>query len=253
MVKYNFCLLWFMPEGPSILALRDKLMPFKGMIVKNAGGYGKMPASWIKEKKLKDIKTWGKHLLFVFETGTVRVHLMLFGKILVNERKDVNRSFFLEFSKGEINGYVVKASKLKGKPEDEYDWRMDILSDEFDPSHVKKLLKEHSDKSIDDVLMDQNVFAGVGNKIRNEALYRAGIHPFSKVGKIPPAKLNKLINEVVKYAQISYNNLSTKGKHDFFEVYKQEFAADGSDVTMKVLPGSKRKVYFSEHRQKLFE
>ena len=46
-----------MPEGPSILALRDKLMPFKGKIVKNAGGYGKMPAGWIKGKKLQDILT----------------------------------------------------------------------------------------------------------------------------------------------------------------------------------------------------
>ena len=242
-----------MPEGPSILALRDKLMPFKGKIVKNAGGYGKMPAGWIKGKKLQDILTWGKHLLFVFANGTVRVHLMLFGKILINERKDVNRSFFLEFAKGEINGYIVKAQKLRVKPADEYDWRIDIMSDEFDPSYVKKLLKEHSNETIDDVLMDQNLFAGVGNKIRNEALYRAGIHPLSKVGKIPAAKLNQLINEVVKYAKIFYKNLSTSGKHDSFQVYKKEYAADGSEVTMKILPRTKRKIYYSEHRQKLYD
>ena len=242
-----------MPEGPSILALRDKLMPFKGKIVKNAGGYGKMPAGWIKGKKLQDILTWGKHLLFVFANGTVRVHLMLFGKILINERKDVNRSFFLEFAKGEINGYIVKAQKLKVKPTDEYDWRIDIMSDEFDPSYVKKLLKEHSNETIDDVLMDQNLFAGVGNKIRNEALYRAGIHPLSKVGKIPAAKLNQLINEVVKYAKIFYKNLSTSGKHDSFQVYKKEYADDGSEVTMKILPRTKRKIYYSEHRQKVYD
>lgn len=242
----------WMPEGPSILALRNKLMPFKGMNVKNAGGYGKMPTAWIKGKKLKDILTWGKHLLFVFDNGTVRVHLMLFGKILINERKEVNRSFFLEFAKGEINGYIVKAQKLKGKPADEYDWRVDIMSDEFDPAYVKTLLKEQTGKTIDDVLMDQNLFAGVGNKIRNEALYRAGIHPLSKVGKIPATKINQLIKEVVKYAAVFYKNLSTSGKHESFDVYKQEYAADGSEVTMKILPRTKRKIYYSEHRQKLF-
>jgi endonuclease-8 len=241
-----------MPEGPSILNLRNKLLPFKGKIVKNAGGYGKMPTDWIKGKKLQDIQTWGKHLLFVFTNGTVRVHLMLFGKILINERRNVNRSFFLEFAKGEINGYVVKAQKLKGKSSDEYDWRIDIMSDEFDPAYVKTLLKENSNKTIDDVLMHQNLFAGVGNKIRNEALYRAGIHPLSKVGKIPAAKMNQFIKEVVMYANIFYKNLATSGKHDFFEVYKKEYAADGSEVTMKVLPRTKRKIYYSEHKQKLY-
>ena len=69
---------------------------------------------WINGKKLLDILTWGKHLLFVFENGTVKVHLGLFGDVLVNERKKVNRSFYLEFSKGEINGYVVKSNKTNG-------------------------------------------------------------------------------------------------------------------------------------------
>jgi hypothetical protein len=35
-------------------------------------------------------------------------------------------------------------------------------------------------------------------------------------------------------------------------VYKQQHAADGSEVTMKVLPKTKRKIYFSEYRQKLY-
>jgi endonuclease-8 len=76
-----------MPEGPSILHLKNKLLPFKGKIVKDAGGYGKLPTAWIKGKKLLDILTWGKHLLFVFGYGTVRVHLGLFGEIIVNEQK----------------------------------------------------------------------------------------------------------------------------------------------------------------------
>ncbi len=87
---------------------------------------------------------------------------MLFGEILINERKKVNRSFFLEFSKGEINGYVVKAQKLTDKPEEIYDWRVDIMSDKFHPSFVKTLLKNYADKTIDGVLMDQKVLSGGG-------------------------------------------------------------------------------------------
>jgi len=242
-----------MPEGPSILHLKDQLQPFKGKIVKAAGGYGKMPTEWIAGKKLTDIKTWGKHLLFVFSNGVVKVHLGLFGEVLVNERKKVNRSFFLEFAKGEINGYVVKDTKLERPLEEIYDWRTDILSPDFDPAYVKTLLKKQALKPIDDVLMDQDIFTGVGNKIRNEALYRAAIHPLSITGKIPSAKMTKLINEVVKYAKLFYKQLQTTGVNDDFHVYQQEHAADGSEVTIQVLKKSKRKIFFSEHRQVLYK
>jgi endonuclease-8 len=241
-----------MPEGPSILHLKNKLLPFKSKIVKDAGGYGKMTTAWIKGKKLLDILTWGKHLLFVFSNGTVRVHLGLFGEILVNEQKKVNRSFYLAFASGEINGYVVRAQKLEKSLEETYDWRIDVLSKQFDKGFVKSLIKAKHDKTIDDVLMDQAIFSGVGNKIRNEALYRAGIHPLSMTGKIPATKIAKLINEVVNYAKIFYDQLEKKGVNDFFQVYQQEYAADGSEVTMKILPKSKRKIFFSEHRQQLF-
>ncbi len=242
-----------MPEGPSILHLRNQLLPFKGKIVREAGGYGPMQTKWITGKKLLDIKTWGKHLLFVFTNGTVKMHLGLFGEVLVNERKKVNRSFFMEFTNGEINGYVVRAEKLKKPLEEMYDWRVDILSKDFDPAYVKQLLKAKAEKTIDDLLMDQKIFAGSGNKIRNEALYRAGIHPLSIAGKIPAKKITSLIKEVADYAKLFYKELERKGKNTSFAVYQQEFAADGSEVTMKVLPKSKRKIFYSEHKQKLYE
>ena len=242
-----------MPEGPSILHLKDKLIPFKNKVVKKAGGYGKMPTGWISGKKLLDIKTWGKHLFFIFTNGSVNIHLGLFGDVLVDEQKKVNRSFYLEFATGEINGYVVRAKKVEGDLEDEFDWRTDILSKKFDKAFVKKLLKENGEKEIEAVLMDQQIFTGVGNIIRNEALYRSGIHPLSIVNKIPAAKISKLIEETLAYAKIFYNNLDKKGTNKDFSVYKKDYAEDGSEVTMQVLKKSKRKVYFSEHKQKLYE
>lgn len=242
-----------MPEGPSILLLKDQLQPFKGKLVKKAGGYGSMPTAWLQGKKLLDITTWGKHLLLVFTNGVVKIHLGLFGDILINERKKVNRSFYLAFSSGEINGYVIKASKLEKSMDEMYDWRTDILSKKFDKQYVRELIRAKPHQQIADLLMDQQIFSGSGNKIRNEALYRAGIHPMSIVEKIPTVKLNQLITEAVQYANIFYNQLRKKGVHDLFDVYQQEYAADGSEVTMKVLPKSKRKIFFSQHRQHLYK
>ncbi len=147
----------------------------------------------------------------------------------------------------------LKAEKLEGTPNEVYDWRTDILHKDFDPAHIKDLLKKQAHKTIDDVLMDQQLFTGVGNKIRNEALYRAGLHPLSITGKIPAAKITCLIKEVVQYARIFYNELQKKGANKKFAVYQQEYAADGSEVIMQVLPKTKRKIYFSEHKQTLYQ
>lgn len=173
--------------------------------VTKVGGYDKMPTAWIPGKKPSDILTWGKHLLFVFSNDTLRVHLGLFEGIIINERKKVNRTLFLEFNKGEISGYDVRAQKLDKDPKELYDWRMDILSDHFDPSFVQSLLKTMPGKTIDDVLMD-----------------------------------------------LFLNELEAKIINKTFSVYQQEFSADGSEVAMKILPRSKRKIFFSEHSQKLY-
>jgi endonuclease VIII len=100
--------------------------------------------------------------------------------------------------------------------------------------------------------MDQKIFTGVGNILRNEILYRSGIHPLSVTRKIPATKITRLIKEAAKYAQLFYHELETNKSHTF-AVYQQEYAADGSAVTMMISPKSKRKIFFSEHKQKLYK
>jgi endonuclease-8 len=48
-------------------------------------------------------------------------------------------------------------------------------------------------------LLMQDVFAGVGNIIKNEVLYRIHVHPLSTVGMLPPRKLSALIREARNY------------------------------------------------------
>ncbi len=45
-----------------------------------------------------------------------------------------------------------------------------------------------------------NVFAGVGNIIKNEVLFRIRVHPLSKIGKLPPRKLSELIKQARQYS-----------------------------------------------------
>ncbi len=51
-----------------------------------------------------------------------------------------------------------------------------------------------------DALLDQQIFSGVGNIIKNEVLFRIKVHPETETGMLPPKKLTELINEARNYS-----------------------------------------------------
>ncbi len=51
-----------------------------------------------------------------------------------------------------------------------------------------------------DALLDQQIFSGVGNIIKNEVLYRIKLHPETLVKNIPARKITELIKEARNYS-----------------------------------------------------
>ncbi|WP_313504146.1 hypothetical protein [Kaistella carnis] len=243
-----------MPEGPSILFLKNKLQRYKGKIVSEASGYGEMDKSQINNIKLLDIETYGKNLLFVFKDFFVGVHLGLFGSMLVNKRKKVNASFALHFASDEINFYVAKTKFYEGKPTDHFNFKTDILKPEFDEDFVlNELQNKHAEEMIGDVLMDQHLFAGVGNIIRIEALYHAKIHPESIVKAIPEKKLIFLLKMIVDYAEEFLNLLKTDGVKEAALIYGKKICPkDKTELIIEEMGKVKRKTYVCKKCQKLF-
>ncbi len=243
-----------MPEGPSILFLKNKLQRYKGKIVSEASGYGEMDKSQINNIKLLDIETYGKNLLFVFKDFFVGVHLGLFGSMLVNKRKKVNASFALHFASDEINFYVAKTKFYEGKPTDHFNVKTDILKPEFDEDFVlNELQNKHAEEMIGDVLMDQHLFAGVGNIIRIEALYHAKIHPESIVKAIPEKKLIFLLKMIVDYAEEFLNLLKTDGVKEAALIYGKKICPkDKTELIIEEMGKVKRKTYVCKKCQKLF-
>ncbi len=244
-----------MPEGPSILFLKNKIQRYKGKTVSEASGYNEMDKSKIANNKLLDIETYGKNLLFVFKDFFIGVHLGLFGSMLVNKRKKVNASFALHFGDSEINFYVAKTKLYEGKPSDIFNFKTDILKKEFDPEFILEELKtKHDNEMIGDVLMDQNLFAGVGNIIRIEALYHAKIHPESLVKQIPEKKLIFLLKMIIDYGEEFLNLLKTDTVKESALVYgKKVCPKDKSELLVEEMGKIKRKTYVCLKCQKLFK
>ena len=189
-----------MPEGPSIVILKELVQEFSEHKVINVSGNSKIGIERLKDQTVLSFKTWGKHFLICFENFTVKVHLLMFGTYRINERKKTESRLSLVFSNGELNLYNCSIKFLEGNINLHYDWSADVMNQNWNPEKATKKLKEIPQKMICDALLEQDIFSGVGNIIKNEVLYRTNIHPESEVGKIPSKILTIVIDECSKYS-----------------------------------------------------
>ena len=191
-----------MPEGPTIVILAGECAKFRGRVVREATGNTRVidPARMHGRKALA-IRSWGKHFLVQFSGFALKVHFLLFGSYRVDERKEnAKPRLSLGFANGELNLYACSAKYLEGKLEEHYDWRGDVMADEWDPKLARAKLKAMPEALVCDALLDQDVFAGVGNIIKNEVLWRIRVSPLSTIGALPPRKLSALVKDARDYS-----------------------------------------------------
>ena len=189
-----------MPEGPSIVILKELTTQFAGKKVIEVSGNTKEDKYRAINQQVIDIKSWGKHFLICFKGFTIRIHFMLFGSYRINEEKDAAPRLSLKFRNGVMNFYACSVKIIEGDLDNVYDWSADIMADEWDPAAAKKKLKAQPDTLACDALLDQHIFSGSGNIIKNEVLFRIKVHPLSKIGKLPADRLKLLIKEDRDYA-----------------------------------------------------
>ena len=189
-----------MPEGPSTIIAKEAADIFTGQVVLSAAGNAKIDMDRLQNKKLNAIKTWGKHLLLCFDGFTIRIHFLLFGTYRINERKESLLRLGFVFSNGELNFYTAAVKVLEGDVNDHYDFTADVMNDNWNPEKAKLKLQEVPNKQACDALLEQDIFSGVGNIIKNEVLYRVHIHPESLIGKIPADKIDAMVTEARNYS-----------------------------------------------------
>lgn len=207
-----------MPEGPSIVIFKEEVQQFTGQKILSVAGNSKIDQHRLVDKKVIAFKSWGKHFLICFKGFALRVHFLLFGSYRVNEAKDTPVRLNLTFANGELNLYSCSLKFLEGDIGGHYDWTADVMNENWDPKQARKKLDTAPDKLICDALLEQDIFAGVGNIIKNEVLYRVYVHPESLTGKIPKRKLGEIIREARTY---SFEFLEWKKK---FELKKHWLA-----------------------------
>lgn len=122
-------------------------------------------------------------------------------------------------------------------------------------------LRNFNYKTIAEVLMDQKIFAGVGNYIRSEALYRAGLKPDRYISAMKDDEIKSLCNHIIDVVQEAYKcggatiatysdlygNVGTF--YDQFKVYGKKKDPLGNPV-IKMTAADGRTVHYVESIQK---
>jgi endonuclease-8 len=242
-----------MPEGPTIVILREQVERFAGCRILRAEGNARIDMTRLTGRPVEAFRSWGKHFLIDLPGFALRVHFLMFGSYTIDERKPREPRLSLGFQTGELNLYSCAIRLIEGDLDQAYDWRGDVMSDAWDPRAAGRKLRAMPDRLVCDALLDQDVFAGVGNIIKNEVLYRIRVHPLSRVGALPPAKLRELVRQAREY---SFEFLEWKKQF----VLRQHWLAHnkgicarcGRKLVRAYLGETDRRTFFCAHDQKLY-
>ncbi|MCE7066111.1 DNA-formamidopyrimidine glycosylase family protein [Dyadobacter sp. CY326] len=245
-----------MPEGPSIVILREAIdaLHLEHRVIRLVEGNSKIDQDRLTDQEVIAFKSWGKHFLVCFEDFTLRIHFMLFGSYLINARKKTPPRLTLVFDDAEINFYTCSVAILDQPADEIYDWSGDIMSESWSAEKAIAKLKSAPKMLACDALLDQNVFAGSGNIIKNEVLFRIQVHPLSIVGSLPEMKLAEMVDETSNY---SFDFLHWKKE---FTLKKHWLAHTKKMCPRCLIPfhkeylgKTKRRSYFCENCQKLYD
>lgn len=271
-----------MPEGPEIAIMAEELNSLlkKSLFLKLKCKKELFHSDYeLKNDKFKiseickRIKSFGKKIIFIFETFSFISSCLMDGrwKFEKGNGKIIIEMLFRDKNNNEIKVYYEDSSNrgffsIVDKNSDNFshilkDVGPDYMNEDvdFEMFYEKISRPRISNKQIQDFLMDQKEFSGIGNYLKSEILYGAKILPTRELSSISHNKFKKLFKKIKKIMYESYRcggltiatYKSPSGKIGTFEpkVYSKDEDELGNKV-LTILDRNKRKTYFVPEIQK---
>jgi endonuclease-8 len=154
---------------------------------------------------VNEVVSRGKWLLIHFSGGgTLATHMLMSGSWHIYrpgerwQQPRFNMRIVVETSDYIAVGFKVPVAKMLRAHELERAIRIpgagiDVLSCEFDSAEVTRRLLRCADEEIGDVLLHQEVIAGVGNVFKSEICFVTQTHPFCKVRDLSEEQIALII------------------------------------------------------------
>ncbi|TKS72029.1 Endonuclease 8-like 3 [Collichthys lucidus] len=206
------------------------------------------------------VETVGKELFMYFGPRALRVHFGMNGSMRMNpaERKDKSSSVpVLEIRlTNDIVCFFDSTVEIRLTEDCEQRVRamesLDVCSPKFSFSRSEEAVRSQSSRMLCDVLLDQAVMPGVGNIIKNEALFDSGLHPAVKVQQLTHEQIHHLVKMTRDFTLLFYKcRKSGSPLYKHYKVYKRPQCGQCFHViTVCRLGDNGRMTYFCERCQK---
>ena len=154
-------------------------------------------------KKLTDVNTKGKFLIFTFEDLYLVSHLRMEGKYFIKKLDDCNEKhehIIFEFGDLSVRYHDTrKFGVMKIVNKKDLDNTLEIKKQGIEPIDdsltSNYLLEKFKDKKmpIKTALLDQEIISGLGNIYADEVLFASGIHPLRETKSITKEECENII------------------------------------------------------------
>ncbi len=154
---------------------------------------------------IEQVESRGKWLLIHFSGGaTLATHMLMSGSWHIYKPGEKwqqprgNMRILIENSDYIAVGFRVPVAKMLKPQELARAMKIpppeiDVLNENFNAGEVLRRMNACADEEIADVLLHQEVMAGVGNVFKSEVCFVTGVNPFCKVNSLEHEKLTALI------------------------------------------------------------
>jgi endonuclease-8 len=151
------------------------------------------------------VEARGKWLLIHFSGGgTLATHMLMSGSWHIYRHGErwqqprFNMRIVIENSDFVAVGFKVPIAEMHTAQSLVRDKRiprldMDVLHPDFNAIEVVARIAAHGREEVADVLLHQEVLAGVGNVFKSEICFVTGINPFCKVSALKPEQLQAVV------------------------------------------------------------
>ena len=210
-----------MPEGPEIRRAADRIAKvLVGQRIREAWFAFDDLKYWESElegREVTSVDTRGKAMLTRFDNDlTIYSHNQLYGRWYTCKRDKppaTKRSLRLALHTDSHSALLYSASDVDvltpaNINEHPFLARVgpDILDKALKPNDVAARLaeKRFRNRGLGALYLDQHFLAGIGNYLRSEILFTAGVHPANKPSQLDEATMYELASETLKISRRAY-------------------------------------------------
>lgn len=210
-----------MPEGPEIRRAADRLAEAVSgkRLVRAEFAFPELKRfeCELPGRRIESVTPRGKALLTRFDHGwTLYSHNQLYGVWKVaapGERPDTRRSLRVVLETACRAILLYSASDVSMWPSDEIESHPflaglgpDVLEPALDAVTVANRLRGPAfrARTLGNLLLDQRFLAGMGNYLRSEVLFAAGLHPARRTKELDDAAVLQLAQALLDVPRLSY-------------------------------------------------